>query len=130
MSADPVQLAMARRDQRAGMRSTVTIESVEEQFNDTTGETDTVVTATHYTGRALVTPMLDRLIEVEAGDGQAGMVLYRVVIDEPSSAPPREARVTVDASPDGALVGRVLWVFDFEVSDHLVNRVLIARETR
>lgn len=126
---DPM-LATLRRSQRDAMRSTVTIESVEQQFNDTTGETDTVVTATHYTGRALVTPMPDRLIEVEAGDGQAGMVLYRAVIDEPSSAPPREARVTVDASPDGALVGRVLWVFDFEVSDHLINRVLIARETR
>lgn len=122
-------LATLRRMQRDAMRSTVTVESVEEQFDDTTGTTSTVVTATHYTGRALITPMADRLVEVEAGDGQAGMVLYRVVIDADTDVP-REARVTVDASPDDALVGRVLWVFDFDLSDHKINRVLTCRETR
>lgn len=121
-------LATLRRSQRDGMRSTVTIESVDEQFDDATGQTSTVVTATHYSGRALVTPMPDRLVEVEAGDGQAGLVLYRVAIDQRSSTPPREARVTVDASPDAALVGRELWVFDYDLSDHQVNRVLICRE--
>lgn len=122
-------LALLRRDSREQMRSSVTVESVEEQFDSSTGETSTVVTATHFTGDALIIPMADRLVEVEAGDGQAGMTLYRVTIEHESDVP-RQARVTVDASDDAALVGRTLWVFDYDLSDWQVNRVLTCRETR
>lgn len=128
MARDPM-LRMLERAEKQEMDSTVRIESVEEQFDDTTGENSTVVTATHYDGPALIRPEPDRLVEVEAGEGQAGITLYAVTIEHDADVP-RDARVTVTGSLDDGLTDRVLWVFDYKLSDWQVNRDLVCRETR
>lgn len=122
-------LAMLRRDEREQMRSHVRFETVEQQWDDTSGSYDDVIVETHYNGDALITTKPDRLQEVEAGEGQAGLVLYRVAVDRAADVP-RKARGTVVDSRDPALVGRVMWVFDYDLSDHRLNRVLVCREGR
>lgn len=122
-------LSMLRRDEREQMRSHVRFETVDEQWDDSSGSYDDVVVETHYDGDALITPLPDRLQEVQAGEGQAGLVLYRVSIDRAADVP-RKARGTVVDSRDSALTGRVMWVFDYDLSDHRLNRVVICREGR
>lgn len=128
MGRDPM-LRMLERAEKQEMDSTVRIESVKEQFDDATGQVSTVATATHYDGAALIRPEPDRLFEVEAGEGQAGITLYLVTIEHGADVP-RDARVTVTGSVDAVLVDRVLWVFDYRLSDWQVNRDLVCRETR
>lgn len=117
------------RAQARTMDATVRVEEkTGHDFDETTGKyTDTW--STLYEGPAMVRPEPDRMVEVEAGQGQAGIHLFRVVL-EGSPDIPREARVTVTDSPDAALIGRVMWVFDYRLDDWGVNRRLTCEEQR
>lgn len=130
MASMPTLARTLRRMERRHMAAEVTIETVTQGYWDPdTGVYTETVEATHYQGRATVVPEPDRLYEVTAGDARVGIRLYRVTVEHDADVP-RDARVTVDSSPDAAMVGRELTVFDYELSDRVVTRVLICREMR
>lgn len=125
-----LDLVTARSRAESLMTSTCTIRarSMGRTTNPTTGEVTDTPGATVYSGQCRVRPVGTQGSTAEAGGAELFRFGYLVSIPFAEADVVEGHRVTIDASPDAALVGVVVEVQRVDRGEHITARRLFCQD--